>query len=267
MGKPCRYRRAWFHDNLLDRMRGLASFAVSLALLALARDGAAQVSENRIGDAPAAIGSGIVVDPVESAADAVGITGATDTPSTVEDSALHSEREGRLRVAVNRPNTDVIVDGRSVGVAPVEIDLPAGHHSVRLDSPGQRTWTGSVDVVAGTLTPLRAFLRPSGSSGNAVTATVIAVLAAGVGIGTGVYSSIDRAGLDADRASGRLENTDPRIDRGTAFAAIADGAFGIAAIVGAIGIFLFAYSPGPASIAHVGRRHTLTTDGAAEGAR
>ena len=66
--------------------------------------------------------------------------------------------------------------------------------------------------------------------------------------------------------SGRLDNSDPRIERGTAFAAIADGAFGVAAIVGAIGVFLFAYSPGPPSIAHVGRRRTLTTEPAPEAA-
>src|SRR5438132_124138 len=102
---------------------------------------------------------------------------------------------------------------------------------------------------------VRSAWHRSKSTCSRATIAFVAILAVGLGVGAGVYSGIDRAGLDADRANGRLDNTDPRIDRGAAFSGVADGAFGVAAIIGAIGIFLFAYSPGPPSIAHVGRRH------------
>jgi hypothetical protein len=164
---------------------------------------------------------------------------------------------GRLRVAVNRPETTVVLDGRVAGTAPLEEDLPAGTHTVRLESPGFKSWEGAVEIVAGTLTPLRAYLRPAPERTGAATTVAVAALIAGAGVGLALASNADRAALDADRAAGFLDNRDPRIDRGATLAALADGGFVLSGLVMALGVYMFAHDPTPPSIARTGRRRPL----------
>jgi hypothetical protein len=168
-----------------------------------------------------------------------------------------AEGHGRLRVAVNRPYVTVTLDGREAGIAPLERDLSVGAHTVRLTAPGFKPWQGPVAIVASTLTPLRASLRPEPDRTGAVVTVALAALAAGAGVAFGVASQFDRAALDADRAAGLLDNRDPRIDRGAVLAGVADGAFVLSGLVMALGIYLFTHDSSPPSTARTGRPHPL----------
>jgi len=164
---------------------------------------------------------------------------------------------GRLRVVVNRPDTHLYIDDVDVGVVPLERDLRPGTHALRLESPFQRTWRGSVTIRAGELVPLRAFLRPATSRANAVVATVVAsMIITGGGI-LGALSLADRGALDQARNEGRLDDRDPRIDRGMALAGLADLAFGLGGVTAIVGGYFFFAEPGPPSIARPGRTRRL----------
>jgi hypothetical protein len=165
--------------------------------------------------------------------------------------------EGRLRVAVNRPDTVVFVDGVRAGDAPFERDYPPGDHRVRLECDGYKSWEGVVEIRDAMLTPVRALLRPQPSRSSGITVLVIATLFVGGGVTMGVLSSSDRSALDAARNAGRLDNHDPRIDRGEAFAGLADAGFAVAAALATMGTYLVAHDPSPPSIARVGRPRPL----------
>lgn len=177
---------------------------------------------------------------------------------TVGSSAPVRRDRGRLRVAVNRPYTQVWIDGGYVGTAPLERDLSVGVHAVRLSSPGQKPWEGSVEIAAGMLTPLRGYLRPAPDRSGAIAVVAVAGALGLAGIVSGVLSNHDRAALDADRMAGWLDNRDPRIDRGMALAGLADGMFVLSGLVMALGIYMFAHDPTLPSIARVGRRQALS---------
>ncbi len=162
---------------------------------------------------------------------------------------------GRLRIAVNRAETEVFIDGRDVGIAPYENDLLHGPHEIRLESPGFKSWHGSVDVDEGALTPLRVMLRPQADRSSGAMTLGIATFVLGVGVSTGVASNIDHASLESDRLAGQLDNHDPRIDRGAILAGTADACFLLAAVVGALGIYLVAHDTGSPSIGRAGQPH------------
>lgn len=164
---------------------------------------------------------------------------------------------GRLRVAVNRPDTEVIVDGHSVGVAPLDQDLLRGPHLIRLESPGFKDWQGSVDIDEGALTPLRVMLRATQDRSAGIMTLTIAALVLGAGAATGIVSNLDHAALEADRNAGRLDNHDPRIDQGAILAGGADACFLLGAVLAAAGIYLVAHDPTSPSIGHVGRTHRI----------
>ncbi len=166
---------------------------------------------------------------------------------------------GRIRVAVNRPETEVFVDGRLVGTAPVDHDLLRGPHLLRLACAGFKDWQGSVDIDEGTLVPVRVTLRPQlDRTAGGVTLT-LAALVLGAGFGTGIASNMDHAALEQDRLAGRLDNHDSRIDRGAILAGAADGIFVLSAVLFAGGIYLLAHDPTSPSLGHVGRAHPIAT--------
>lgn len=183
--------------------------------------------------------------------------GPSPQGSTAQLPSALREGFGRLRVVVNRPETRVFIDGEPAGIAPIERDLPRGVHRVRLESYGQRTWEGSVEVRAGELVPLRALLRPAAprTAGAVVLSFSLAVLGGAVALG--VFSQIDRASLADARDAGRLDDADPRIARGAILAGVADALFIGGALVSLASIYLFVNEPGPPSIARTGRHVAL----------
>jgi hypothetical protein len=154
---------------------------------------------------------------------------------------------------VNRPDTDVFVDGVRAGSAPFEHDYPPGDHTVRLECDGYKSWEGVVDVREGMLIPVRALLRPRPGHGSGIGVLVVSSLFLGAGITMGVLSAQDHSALDMQRTLGQLDNLDPRIQRGQAFAWLADGGLALTAALATLGTYLVAHDPSSPSIARIGR--------------
>jgi len=166
----------------------------------------------------------------------------------------------RLRVAVNRPETQIIVDDTSYGEGPIEVELSPGTHRVLVSCSGFKTWVGTVDLDGGTVTPLRVTLRPTMSRSAGVTLLVLSTVVGAGGASMGLVSEADRAALAMDRLAGTLNNRDPRIDRGATFAGLADVSFLLTAALATTGIFLIANDPTPPSIGRVGRLRRLRVE-------
>lgn len=88
---------------------------------------------------------------------------AGDVTELEVDLVLYS---GRIRVEAGPPPVQVQVDGREVGVAPIEVDLAIGEHVVRMTKPGYveevrrpLVRTGQTTLVQVTLVPVEVAVR------------------------------------------------------------------------------------------------------------
>jgi hypothetical protein len=53
---------------------------------------------------------------------------------------------GKIQFTANAEGTEVFLDDKSVGKAPIEVDVPAGKHRVRAVAPGRDPWTGDMEI-------------------------------------------------------------------------------------------------------------------------
>jgi hypothetical protein len=93
---------------------------------------------------------------------------------------------GRVEITSRPPGAHVFVDGRLVGITPLErVDLDPGRHAVVLEMKGYESYTGAVAVTAGKAASLEAQLAKAAGG------------VAGVGGGTGTGTAADGATPDA----------------------------------------------------------------------
>lgn len=178
----------------------------------------------------------------------------SDTPAAAPASGAPT---GRVRVLSNRPGTRVWLSGREVGVAPLDVEVPAQSYQFRLEAPGHRPWTGELLVPARMRLPLRATLMPAPPRSWAWTALGTSVATGALGVALGVLSNSTLASLQADRMRGWTDNRDPRLDRGSALSIGADTALVTSALVLALAIYFFVEGPGERSTARAGRARPL----------
>lgn len=191
----------------------------------------------------------LLVHPTPSAAQ------RADAPVTLanDESALPAARdaEASLEVAVNRPDTRVLVDGRFVGYAPWAGPVAPGPHRVRLEVDGFRAWEGPVALEPSRTSLLRAVLQRSPVQTRAAlsfSAAGLSGLAAG---GLAVAAMMLRADLDSALARGRLAEGDGRLAAGTVCALGAD-VLGLAALGLAVtGLYFVLLDPPPRSTARL----------------
>ncbi len=53
---------------------------------------------------------------------------------------------GHIKFTANAEGAEITVDEKSIGKAPVEVDLPAGKHKVAASAAGRDPWTGELEV-------------------------------------------------------------------------------------------------------------------------
>lgn len=78
-------------------------------------------------------------------------TGQLDQPSTPASTA-------RVMISSEPTGADIYVDGNFMGNTPSLIELPAGSRTVRVEAKGQRPWSRTVNLTAGSKITLRASL-------------------------------------------------------------------------------------------------------------
>jgi hypothetical protein len=102
---------------------------------------------------------------------AVGRATASDgAPApTATGSAAPAPVTGRMKVSSKPADGNVVVDGRFVGVAPIErVDLEPGKHSIVIDVFGYQPYAGTLEIAANDELNLKVLLAPIGAR-NATT--------------------------------------------------------------------------------------------------
>ncbi|NOY91596.1 MAG: PEGA domain-containing protein [Deltaproteobacteria bacterium] len=154
---------------------------------------------------------------------------------------------GRLRVIANLAQARVFVDGESVGAVPYEGQLTPGAHEVEVEADGMKTFSESVTIARGQLTPVRVRLRPRPSRRTAWTTLIFGLGSAGAGLYLGMRGRDIRDRLRSERDAGTLASDDPRILRGRLFYYGADAAYGFGALLGVFSLYYFLRDPLPDS--------------------
>ena len=87
-----------------------------------------------------------------------------DSPAVV--AAAEAASPSQLRVTSDPVEANVVVDGRFVGVSPVErIDLEPGKHTVVIDTFGYQPYAGTLEIEPAARASLKVLLVPLGESG------------------------------------------------------------------------------------------------------
>ena len=157
---------------------------------------------------------------------------------------------GRLRITGNR-GARVEVDGVDVGEVPLDEQVEAGTHDVRISLDGMKDWHEEVEIMRGQLTPIEATLRPAPSRSTAWTLATLGLVSVGGGVALAVIADGIHSDLEADAAAGTLESEDPRLSEGFWFSIGADGAFGLGLVLGLVSIYYFVRDPLPDSEADI----------------
>ncbi len=156
-----------------------------------------------------------------------------------------------LEVAVNRPDTRVLLDRVFVGHAPWAGRVAAGPHHLRLEHATFRPWEGTVLVLQGETQQLRAVLRPPPSRTAAHWTLLGALGATLTGTVFGALALATRSGLESALALGRLEERDGRVPAGVAYAVTADVFWVGALALACAGVYLAVLDPPPRSDARL----------------
>ncbi|MCP4676746.1 MAG: PEGA domain-containing protein [Deltaproteobacteria bacterium] len=154
---------------------------------------------------------------------------------------------GTILVKANIPGTEVFLDDKPLGTAPLEEQVSPGRHKLLVKAEGMKDYTTMVEVGRGqrTKTLVRMNPRPSRTSAWVSLGFSVALFAGG-GVAGGMALKLNNE-LDSKRRQGRLSDDDPRIMKGFLWALGADLAFGVGTVVGALCIYYFLRDPLPPS--------------------
>jgi hypothetical protein len=141
----------------------------------------------------------------------------------------------------------VQIDGKDLGTVPIEVDLKAGPHQVRVSAPNMKVWQQTVSVARGQLTPVRVRLLPAvGRAGAWVTAGAAAGFL-GVGIATGLVGSRLQDDLEKAQSAGVLANDDERMKRGKFLYIASDVSYALSVSFALLATYYFIRDPLPDS--------------------
>lgn len=159
---------------------------------------------------------------------------------------------GFLRIDSNAPEVRVRIDEQPKGVwksgtEPLDVRAPSGPHKLTVLSDGRKTFEGMVDVPRGQVLPVHVKMIPKYPRGAAWTQAIIGAAFIGAGAYFGSESNEIHEQLEADRASGRLEENDSRATQGRWYAIGANGGFAIGGVLGILATYNFIKDPLPES--------------------
>ncbi|MDI7267123.1 MAG: PEGA domain-containing protein [Myxococcota bacterium] len=165
---------------------------------------------------------------------------------------------GELEVVTNVDSASIWIDGLPVGTARPGRSygqgtsgflgtLPAGEHVLVVSAEGMKDYSAEVEVGRGLRTRVLVRLNPTPSCTPAWVTFGVAgacIIAGGI-FGGEALDLRDR--LDADRAAGRQDDSDPRILEATLWAAGADASFAAGGVMAALGLYYLLRDPLPDS--------------------
>ena len=101
---------------------------------------------------------------------------------------------GRIKVISDPPGIPVLLDGQTVGVTPVERDVPAGEHTLKLVRDGRTGEEKTITVESGSLAevtlappPAGDDVPPAGRRSRVVPGIMIGIGLGGIAAGTALY--------------------------------------------------------------------------------
>lgn len=155
---------------------------------------------------------------------------------------------GIVRLDANLRKVQVEVDGQRVGTwsdgdGPLEVRLPAGSHRVSVSSRHSRTLRTELQVQRGKALPVHAQMAPALRRGAAWTQAILSAVVVGASIAAGVESNRLYSELEEDRDAGVLDESDPRLLRGKAFAIGADVGLLAGGVLGVLAAYNFIRGP------------------------
>ncbi|RYZ04106.1 MAG: PEGA domain-containing protein [Myxococcales bacterium] len=159
---------------------------------------------------------------------------------------------GFLRVDSNAPEVKVRIDEQPKGVwragtEPLDVQAPAGQHKLTVIADGRKTYESIIDVPRGQVLPVHVKMIPKYPRGAAWTQAIIGAAFIGAAAYFGNESNKLHDQLEADRASGRLEEGDSRATRGRWYAVGANGGFAVGGVLGVLATYNFIKDPLPES--------------------
>lgn len=157
---------------------------------------------------------------------------------------------GVLRVDADVSEASIRIDERDVGVwragqSALEFQVSAGPHQVTVMSRGYKVLRKQVVVPEGQLVPMRAKMIRRVPRGAAWTQAIVSAGFIGASIYFGVESNRLKNELDADRARGILNASDPRINQGFWYSVGANGGFAVGGVLGLLSVYNFIKDPYP----------------------
>ncbi len=160
---------------------------------------------------------------------------------------------GYLDLRANLRGSRVFIAERLVGKAPIDHQLPAGRHVVRVESEGYKPFEGRVAIERGQRTRIDVRMRPAPSRVPAYVSTGVAAALLGAGIYLGLEANALYEDLESEQQRGTLATDDPRIMDGFVYSLAADIGFLAATVVGGFAIYYFLRDPLPDSSAEAQR--------------
>jgi hypothetical protein len=154
---------------------------------------------------------------------------------------------GVARVLTNVDEANVEIDGQALGTAPIDHQLPAGEHQLRVRSRGMKDYETSFEISRGQTTRVLVRLNPRPSRTSAWVSMAFSALTFTASAVVGWYSTTIFDDLERRSEAGRLASDDSRIQNGMYWAIGADVGFGIGTIVAALTLYYFLRDPLPDS--------------------
>ena len=176
-----------------------------------------------VGKSPLAAPLKLVAGPAEIEVDAEGFFGAKKTVTleggttqTVRIDLFSRTTTGVLTVLASASSAEVLVDGKRIGVAPVEVNVPKGTHRITVRHPDFRVYETSAVVPAGGTKAVTATLEAKSVATRWWFWTGIgAVAAAGAAVTVAAFT--ERAPSTGTIAPGQLPTGAPRGGGATVF--------------------------------------------------
>lgn len=166
--------------------------------------------------------------------------------------ALVRVNHGFLRIDSNAPEIKVRLDEQPKGVwkagtEALEVPSASGPHKLTVLADGRKTFEAVVNVPRGQVLPVHVKMIPKYPRGAAWTQAVIGAAFIGAAAYFGNESNKIHEQLKADRAAGRLEESDSRATKGRWYAVGANGGFAVGGVLGIIATYNFIKDPLPES--------------------